>query len=401
MMRDGLPEMIEAVIVCQEKGKRMSQNRLEELINEASSFPPGLQKIEAFERAIAEAEVLGEPDVAFKLRSDLIQSAVFNGQGDRAIVAFAAHVKHADQNRATIDPRDLLGKYKWILNPMVELPQIPKAKILDMISDMSRRVEAAGYSQRAVFYKRWQMLTEMGDFDAAAVDMLKWQSATKDGLKDCEACETNSEVYFWAATQNNEKALEIARPILEGKLTCALIPQNTLGNVIRPLMRQGRIDDAVKFAEKGYRLTSKNEEHLCEVSEFLLVAIHTNALVRAKRIFSKHAIWALKTGCHSPRLRFNSVASAFLKKLDQGKLRETSSEGSETKKRKATSSVRLQLPSEHPLYRPDAKYDISELAAWYQNEAQNLAQQFDQRNGNRYASQCLKETYKLAGVDYE
>ena len=118
----------------------MSQNRLEELINEASSFPPGLQKIEAFERAIAEAEVLGEPDVAFKLRSDLIQSAVFNGQGDRAIVAFAAHVKHADQNRATIDPRDLLGKYKWILNPMVELPQIPKAKILDMISDMSRRV---------------------------------------------------------------------------------------------------------------------------------------------------------------------------------------------------------------------------------------------------------------------
>ncbi len=379
----------------------MNHSRLEELISEASSFPPGLQKIEAFERAIAEAEAHGELDVAFRLRSDLIESAVFNGQGDRAIVAFAAYLKHADQNRATLNPRDLLWKYKWILNPMVELPQIPKAQILEMISDMGRRVEAAGYSQRPVFYKRWQMLTEMGDFEAAAVEMLKWRPALKDGLKDCEACETNFEVYFWAETRQNEKALEIARPILEGKLACAEVPQNTLANIIRPLMRLGRIDDAVKFAEKGYRLTSKNEEHLCEVSEFLLLATHTNALVRAKRIFSKHAIWALKTGCHFRRMRFNAVASAFLKKLAQGKMRDVSSDASETKNRKATSSVRLQLPSEHPLYRPDAKYDISELFAWYQNEAQKLTQQFDQRNGNRHATQSLKETHELAGVDHD
>ena len=379
----------------------MSQNRLEELINKTSSFPPGLQKIEALERAIAEAEVLGEPDVAFKLQSDLIESAVFNGQGDRAIVSFASYLKNADQNWATINHHDLLWKYKWILNALPALPQIPKAKILDMVSDMSRRVEAAGYSQRPVFYIRWRVLAEMGDFEAAAADIQRWRSEVKDGLHDCEACETNAEVNFSAETFNNEQALEIARPILEGKLTCTAIPQNTLGNIIRPLMRLGRIDEAVKVAERGYRLTSKNEVYLNQVSECLLVATHTNALVRAKRIFSKHAIWALKTGFHSRRLRFNSVASAFLKKLSQGKLNDTSSETSDVKKRKAASSVRLQLPSEHPLYQPDARYDISVLANWYQIEAEKLAQQFDQRNGNRYASQCLKETYELAGVEHD
>ncbi len=379
----------------------MSQNRLEELIGEALSFPPGLQKIEAFERAIAEADVLGEADTAFKLRSDLIESAIFNGQGDRAIVAFAAYLKHADQNWETINPHDLLWKYKWILNALPGLPQISKSKILDMVSDMSRRVESAGYSQRPAFYIRWRVLAEMGDFEAAAADIPKWRSEVKDGLQDCEACETNAEVNFSAETLNNEQALEIARPILTGKLSCTAIPQNTLGNVIRPLMRLGRIDDAVKIAERGYRMTSKNEAFLTKVSEFLLVATHTNALVRAKRIFSKHAIWALKTGCYTRRLRFNSVASAFLKKLAQGKLKETSSEVSEVKKRKATSSVRMQLPSEHPLYQPDARYDIPVLAGWYQNEARKLAVQFDQRNGNRYATQCLKETYDLAGVEQD
>ena len=379
----------------------MSQSRLDDLINEASNFPPGLQKIEAFERAIAEAEVVGEPDVAFKLRSDLINSAVFNGQGDRAIVAFASYLKHADQNRVTINPRDVLWKYKWILNALPGLPQIPKAKILDMISDLSRRVEAAGYSQRPVFYSRWHTHSEMGDFEAAAAEMQKWRSAVKDGLQDCEACETNGEVSFLAETFNNEKALEIARPILEGKLSCTSIPQHTLGNIIRPLMRLGRIDEAVKVAEKCYRLTSKNEVYLYKVCECLLVATHTNALVRAKRIFSKHAIWALKTGFDARRLRFNSVASAFLKKLAQGKLKETSSEVSEGKKRKAKSSVRLQLPSEHPLYQPDAKYDISLLATWYQDEAEKLALQFDQRNGNRYVTRCMKETFELAGVTEE
>ncbi len=379
----------------------MSQNRLEELINEASTFPPGLQKIQAFERAIAEAEVVGEPDVAFKLRSDLINSAVFNGQGDRAIVAFASYLKHADQNWTTINPRDVLWKYKWILNALPGLPQIPKAKILDMISDLSRRVEAAGYSQRPVFYNRWHTHLEMGDFEAAGAEMQKWRSAVKDGLQDCEACETNGEVSFLAETFNNEKALEIARPILEGRLSCTSIPQSTLGNVIRPLMRLGRIDEAVKVAERGYRLTSKNELFLNKLSEFLLVATHTNALIRAKRIFSKHAIWALKTGFHSRRLRFNAAASAFLKKLAYDKLNDTSNEASGVKKRKATSSVRLQLPSEHPLYQPDAKYDISVLANWYQNEAEKLAELFDQRNGNHYVTQCLKETYELAGVDHD
>lgn len=376
----------------------MNSNRLQELIDAASEIPPSRLKIEMLESAINEADALGETSLGYSLRMQLIECAIFHGYGDRAITAFAWCLKYADQNEDEVSPEDYLWKYKWVLSLLPRLPQISKAKILQMVEDMGRRVEAAGFSPRPTYYVRWNALVEMGDFESATAEMEKWRPEPKDGLQDCMACETNSEVEFLAHSHQDEKALECAKPILAGRLKCAEVPHATLGKIIRPLLRLGRVEDAVKFGEKGYRLAAKNEEYLPEVSEYLLLATHTNQAVRAMRIFTKHASWALTGGIPSRRFHFSAAASAFLEKLASGKFAgQAETAPAKMSPHKSQGYKGLALPKSHPCYQVEQPYDPAMLAEWYRKNTEELAGQFDERNGNRYFSQRLEETYQLAG----
>jgi hypothetical protein len=377
----------------------MTDNRLKEMIDRADNTPPGKVKMELLELAINEADSLGDAATGYKLRMDLIQTGVFHGYADRAIPAFAWCTKYVDSNPRKINIHDFLWKYKWIVGNITSFPQISKAKVLEMVDDFHRRIETVGYSPRPAHYMRWRALRSMNDYDGAAIEMHKWRPAVKDGLQDCSACETNSEVDLLAKTFQDEIALECAKPILTGQLKCSSVPHSTLGNVIRPLIRLNRIEEARKYAERGYRLTSNNEAHLSTIAEFLLFAVHQNQTIRALRIFTRHANWGLCTGEPSSRFDFASAAAAFLEKLAKGKFsNQPDRSEDDALPRKSRSYKSLVLSKSHPCYRPDEKYDVAELAEWYGKEAEDTARRFDQRNGNQGASQRLKEAFDLSGA---
>jgi hypothetical protein len=53
--------------------------------------------------------------------------------------------------------------------------------------------------------------------------------------------------------------------------------------------------------------------------------------------------------------------------------------------------VHLALPEEFPLYRADGVYSVSELRRYFYQQAEELAQRYDARNGNSGYMDRLKE----------
>lgn len=45
--------------------------------------------------------------------------------------------------------------------------------------------------------------------------------------------------------------------------------------------------------------------------------------------------------------------------------------------------VKLELPEEFPLYNDSGIYNVEELRTYFYNQAKELAQQYDARNGNK------------------
>ena len=45
--------------------------------------------------------------------------------------------------------------------------------------------------------------------------------------------------------------------------------------------------------------------------------------------------------------------------------------------------VKLELPEEFPLYNDSGIYNVEELRTYFYNQAKELAQQYDVRNGNK------------------
>ncbi len=375
----------------------MSMDRIEELMQAAYEGPPGSTRTNLVEQAVSVADAMEDGSLGYELRMELIESAFFHGQSERALVAFVWCLSYADRNPDDIDPHGLLWKFKWILGVLPRLPQISRTKILEMINDMGRRVEEEGFRQRPVHYMRWKELVTMGDLAAAEPEVELWQRAAKDDLQDCPACEADSEVEYLAARHRDEEALKRAKPILAGKMVCAEVPHLTLGLIVRPLLRLGRLDEAKQHSDRGYKLTAKNDEFIPAVSEHLLLATHTDQLVRGLRMFTRHAPWGLETGMPARRFRFDCVASAFLQKLARAGIPVETEPTISKKTGKPRPPARLLLPADHPCHRNDDQYDPAELAAWYRQEAESLADQFNRRNGNDYFTRWLNETHELAG----
>src|SRR5205085_9358405 len=87
-----------------------------------------------------------------------------------------------------------------------------------------------------------------------------WSAAERDSMSDCLACDQNVQVEYLVELGEDENALQRAEPILSGRMRCAEIPQVTLGTVLLPLVRLGRIEEAARHHLKGARLVARNPE---------------------------------------------------------------------------------------------------------------------------------------------
>jgi len=354
-----------------------------DILAEAEDLPRSPEKVTLLEEAVRLADLEQDTDLAYEARRELVDAATYGGQAEKAMTAFAWCLQHHDTHPDQYWSYEILWRYKWILNAARGFPQIPLARVLELHADFERRVRAEGAGARVIPYFRMHLAIHLGNHDEARAQYTLWQFAGRDFLSDCAACEANSEIDYHVFQGHDDKALQKAQPILQGKLSCAHVPHSTHAKLLEPLVRLGRVDDAMGHHATGYPMIQGDVDFLPQHGQHLSFLALTGNLERARELYERHVDWALRSNELDDRFTFLTHALVWLRQLQQH----------------GVSRERLALPSHHPLRQPgESDYDVTALLAWHEREAKALADRFDQRNGTTAFRDRV--TRRLAMLDH-
>jgi hypothetical protein len=352
------------------------QQQIRELVDEANQLGHCSTQVNLLESAIQIADAHGDIEKGFWLRTELISSATFSGYGEKALVAFSWCLAKYDQDPQKFPESQLLWRYKWICESLPMFPQVSKEQIQATLMDFADRYQSAGRSLRPFFQLKTISAVLMNDHSEATEYERKWRETARDkSYSDCRACELDWEIKFLIYGGDYEQALTAAAPIVQGTLSCSEIPHHTLAALLHPLLKLGRVEEAIEYHRKGYPLVAKNRDFLLSVGEHLCFLVATNNLVKAIGLLEKHLHWALEPVNPLSQFCFYRASYFLIKSLqDQNE-----------------STVQLLLPRSFPLHSQNGFYDISLLVNWFSQATQDLATRFDRRNGNDYYLNQLSE----------
>jgi hypothetical protein len=359
--------------------KRDYTAQAKELRDQARELSDGPSKVALLEEAVRLADAHQDKELGFALREDLIRAATFGGYPEKSLVAFTWRLAMCDREPERFDEDEVLWEYKWIADSLGDFPQISRQQIEDMLEDMTRRYQRQGGSLRSIHKLRCMLAMQMQEKAAARKHHAAWKKSRWDWNSDCPACDQNHQVKFQIFTGHDEKALELARPILAGSMKCAQIPHATLALVLVPLVRLGRTGEAMVLHHRGYRLISGNRKMLEEAAAHLTFLALTDNLPKAVKLFEKHLHWSLETAEMEGRFKFDNAVRFLLARVAE----------------RGQTTLRLRLPRTFPAYQEAGCYEVAVLRQWFDQSCQNLAARFDARNGNDGFTKLLEGPRKL------
>jgi hypothetical protein len=190
----------------------MSQEQLEELMDQAEELQASPAKVAILEQAVKLSDALGDLEQSYAIRQDLIEAAVFGGMDDRALVAFAWCISQSDQDPERFPESDLLWRYKWILGSITSFPNVSTQRIQQMEDDYQERLKRSGHGLKAVYKIRMLNASYMGLIERRDHFEDKWRKAPHDEMADCKACEIDSEVKYLNSKGDYQAAIKSFLP---------------------------------------------------------------------------------------------------------------------------------------------------------------------------------------------
>jgi hypothetical protein len=355
------------------------REQVEALLGRASRMKYGEAKVMVLEEAARLADVHGDLDIAFEVRDQLIDAATFGGFPDKALVAFAWCRGQAKKNPERFDSSMLLWKQKWVVGRLDDFPHVTLKQIRDALDDIEQTYARVDAGKRSVLKLRYQTARDMGQEAEAEQYWAQWVMAPRDHLTDCRACDLDDEIDHHIDRGEYAQAVEKARPILDGRSSCAEIPHLTYGSVLYPLLKLGRLEEARDCHVHGYPLVARNRDFLATVGEHIEFLALTDNLARGLSLFEKHLGWALDHASYRDRFTFHAAASFLLSRL--------AAEGRET--------MSLRLPKAFPLHQARGPYETRALHEWVEGQANEIGARFDARNGTDRFQKLLGRTHAL------
>lgn len=356
--------------------------QVNELLLQSYRLENGDELIMLLEEAVRLADSTGQLDLQYEAREGLTRACVFGGAAEKAIVSFSWCLAQFDKHPEMFSEWSLLWQYKWIVGLVPHYPQISKKQILEMYEDMERRFLSGGYDLRVIYQHRYRFERLMGKRQEALRFYRMAEEIPRDALSNCETCEIDERVTFALFQGDDARALQLAAPIIEGGRTCASVPHRTYAELLLPLLRLKRLEEAWEYQRLGYRLIADNKSFLDRVACHLVFLALVRDMTRAVKLFSRHYVWTEQNADLLHRFRFFRAACLLFELLEE--------EGRQ--------SVTLSLPETFPLYDESKSYATAELSEHFRQLAQKLARQFDQRNETACFSTLLDEVQTLKNL---
>jgi hypothetical protein len=355
------------------------RDRVFDLVKESLARDDGEGRIAVCEEAVRQADLSGDLRIQYFAREHFVRACAFGGAPDRALLNFSWLVAQFDKNRDNFSEWALLWKYKWIVGLIANFPQIPKSRIHEMLDDFEARAVRAGYGLHSVYMLRYRLEKFWGNKKQAIEFFQKMAESPEDELSNCEVCELNDRIGFAYYRGDDERGVELAVSLLEGGKKCATVPQRTYADILLPLVRLGRQNEALGYHRRGYPMIRSNMTFMEEVADHLIFLVLTENLDRAVTVFERHFSWLEQSRNLYDHFHFLLAGWLLFEVLSA----------------RTDKKVRLKLGKFFPHFSEDNYYDANVLASWCKQKAAELARRFDERNETDFFSQTLAETPAL------
>lgn len=369
--------------------------KIERLLEEAAELPVGPEERALLDEAVRLADEAGEEELAYRARMHLTPSAHMAGDTDTMLASFGWCVgKHdADPVRFPIDPGvhvDLLFQYKWMAGRLASNSRFPRERVTALHADMERRYREAGVGQTGVLQSRHDVALLLGDPDAAARFLIERDGLERDDYSHCEACVRSSDATFAQLRGDDAEAIRLWEEILEQGLSCGEEPEFAESEALLPLLRAGRVEEALAAHARSYRAARTNPDGFPIIANHLVFCAVTGNLARGLQLLERHIDGLAHDPFHEAN-HFSGLAAV-------GVLLDAVVEAGE-----GATRVR---GSDHPTLEPllgaaDGPRTAGELrdAAW--SAAETIAARFDARNGNDWFARTLAGKRALSAQRWE
>ncbi|MDR6975256.1 tetratricopeptide (TPR) repeat protein [Streptomyces sp. 3330] len=239
-------------------------------LEENDRRPYGRTRTLTAEELVDAAEQFAEPLPLVHALLELQEAYTYGSEPRKSPVVFARLLTLFDEQPDVFDERLrhlLFWRFKWVAGALRALPEIPLASLRQWLTEMRDRYEKAGLGLQPYYGQAYQLATHTGEDTALAYEL--WAGRSRTRLSDCEACEICERALHHLAAGDDERALHIWEPVLEGKESCQEEPARSVSYALLPLLRTGRTDRARELHLAGYRSCRRNPSMSQEVGRHL------------------------------------------------------------------------------------------------------------------------------------
>ncbi|MCA9178623.1 MAG: hypothetical protein KDB14_29380 [Planctomycetales bacterium] len=361
----------------------MSEERAQELWDEADDLPNGPTKVALLEEAIREADRAGWLPGSYEIRKSLMEAASFGGADERLLTAFSWCLAKSDELPDEYPDVDLLWQYKWVVGAALGFPSVSLEQIETMLVDFSTRLEQNGFNLRPALNLRMRICMFVGDLDGAEKQRELYQDVERDEMADCRACELDRLVDLACLQQHHELAMERAELLLNKTLGCATVPHRTYPKLMLSALGVGDKELAKQLHVRGYPMVYRHPDLLDYVGFHAVYLAHQRDVKKGLDLMDKHFARAFALKEVETRCDFYAGCLALARTIAKT----------------GAVHVPIRLPPAHPLRKQaadDASTSVTALADWLEQEVRAICSAFDARHGNRWRTESFERHMRLA-----
>ncbi len=210
-------------------------------------IPYGTTRTVAAERLVAQIEAEGPQACLPFAYLVLVEAYAHGGEGSKVLVPYTKVLRLADQQPDLLDSYDahtLLWAAKWVVNEVIETPEVPVARVDALLADMERRFALAGAGMDAIWYLRTVWADERDAPDVQAT-YDTWVATPRDDFSQCSVCDPGDRagyLYGWGRTAEAVRLIE--ETLVTGE-RCLSEPADMLSRVALAYLDLGRTAEAV------------------------------------------------------------------------------------------------------------------------------------------------------------
>ncbi|MEV8287470.1 hypothetical protein [Streptomyces niveus] len=225
-------------------------------LRENNDRPYNLHRTVTAEELVDAAEQFDEPELLVTALLELMSAYEYTGEHRKAPVVFARVLKLRDDSPDAFsdwEANQVLWRFKWVTTSLLQVPEVPLAAIRDWTDQMRDRYREAGHGMQPVAAMRHRIAAHVGSEEAERSAYDLWVTRPREGMSDCEACETRHRAIHHVGIGDERRALDIWQPVFDGGQTCAEEPYVSQAHALLPLLSLGRVDEARSHHLSGYR----------------------------------------------------------------------------------------------------------------------------------------------------